>query len=225
AFAAEGASVMVSDINDAAGNETVAMIRAAGGTAEYRHTDVSDDEAVGALVAATVERFGGLHLAVNNAGFGPMPRPIEQMPVQDWKRTVDVTLAGMFYALRHEVTHMLANGGGAIVNTTSIAGLHATPMISPHAAAKAGVVALTKSVAAETADKGIRVNAVAPGATRTAAFESLSQEQFDGYVNAIPMKRMGESEDMAAAFSFLLSDDAAYITGVTLPVDGGMLLN
>lgn len=224
-LAAEGAAVMVSDVNDAAGAETVRLIVDAGGRADYRRADVSQDGEVAALVAATVDAFGGLHLAANNAGISAPPTLIQDLDMTTWERTVSVTLAGTFTSLKHEIAHMLAHGGGSIVNTASIAGLQATPNLAPYSAAKHGVVALTKAAAAENAAKGIRINAVAPGATLTAAFEALPPAALAEYSADVPMKRLGQVDEIADAFAFLLSDEASFITGVTLPVDGGTMLN
>ncbi|HWV75791.1 MAG TPA: SDR family NAD(P)-dependent oxidoreductase, partial [Isoptericola sp.] len=139
-LAAEGASVLVSDVDDAAGERVVEAITAAGGRAAYRHADVGDAADVEALVAAAVETFGGLQLAVNNAGVGTRPIRLHEMPEDAWDRTERITLRGTYLSLKAEIAHMVAHGGGAIVNTASIAGLKASPGLSPYSAAKAGVV-------------------------------------------------------------------------------------
>ncbi|WP_427869156.1 SDR family NAD(P)-dependent oxidoreductase [Leucobacter luti] len=223
-LAADGAKVVVSDVDDAAGAETVELIREAGGTAVYHRANVASDDEVQALVRRAVEEFGGLDLAVNNAGIGAAPQPIQDQDPAAWQRTLDVTLTGTFLSLRAEIAYMLEHGGGAIVNTASIAGLQSTAGLTPYGAAKHGVVSLTQSAAIENADKGIRINAVAPGAVETAALANLPQEARDGYAAQIPMKRLAQPEDIAAAAAFLLSDQASFITGVTLPVDGGTLV-
>ncbi len=220
-LAAEGASVLVSDVDDAAGGRVVEAITAAGGRAAYRHADVGDAADVEALVAAAVETFGGLHLAVNNAGVGTRPIRLHEMPEDAWDRTERITLRGTYLSLKAEIAHMVAHGGGAIVNTASIAGLKASPGLSPYSAAKAGVVSLTHAAALEYVTDGIRVNAVAPGAIETAALASLPEEARAGYAADVPMKRLGRPEEIAAATAYLLSDEAAFVTGVVLPVDGG----
>ncbi|MFF2823479.1 SDR family oxidoreductase [Arthrobacter koreensis] len=220
-LAAEGAAVVVSDVNDEAGAETVALIEAAGGAAAYVHADVSSPDEVRTLVPFALETFGRLDLAVNNAGVGTMPKPVQEISAADWDRTINVTLRGTFLALQSQMAHFTGQGRGAIVNIASLAGISATPNLTPYGAAKHGVVSLTRSVAKECAELGIRVNAVAPGAIETAALASLPEDAKAGYAAEIPMKRLGQPEDIADAVAFLLSDQASFITGVVLPVDGG----
>ncbi len=220
-LAAEGAAVVVSDVNDAAGGETVALITAAGGRAAYKHADVSKSEDIGALVTFAVETFGSLDLAVNNAGLGAMPKDIQDVTIDDWDRTINVTLRGTFLSMQAEVAHFRANNGGAIVNVASIAGISATPKLTPYGASKHGVVSLTRSVALENAAHGIRVNAVAPGAIETAALAALPADAKAGYAAEVPMNRLGRSEEIANAVAWLLSKEASFVTGVILPVDGG----
>ncbi|MFF5792966.1 SDR family NAD(P)-dependent oxidoreductase [Paeniglutamicibacter sp. NPDC012692] len=220
-LAADGAAVVVSDVNDGAGAETVALIEAAGGRAVYKHANVADAAEVGSLVPFAVESFGRLDMAVNNAGIGAMPKPIQDVGVEEWDRVINVTLRGTFLAMQSQVSHFTAQGRGSIVNIASLAGISATPQLTPYGAAKHGVVSLTRSVAKENAALGIRVNAVAPGAIETAALASLPVEAKDGYAAEIPMKRLGQPEEIANATAFLLSEQASFITGVVLPVDGG----
>ncbi|SJN27703.1 3-oxoacyl-[acyl-carrier protein] reductase [Microbacterium esteraromaticum] len=223
-LAAEGARVVVSDVDDTAGAETVALIVDAGGSAVYQSANVADDAQVRALVARAVDEYGGLDLAVNNAGLGAAPKPLQDISDAEWQRTIDVTLTGTFQSMRAELAHMTAQGHGAIVNIASIAGLQSTSQLSPYGASKHGVVSLTQSAAAENAASGIRINAVAPGPIITAALASLPEESRRRYADEVPMKRLGDPEDIAEAASFLLSDAASFITGVTLPVDGGSLV-
>lgn len=220
-LAAEGASIIVSDVNDEAGAETVSLIVAAGGDAVYKHANVADADEVTALVPFAIESFGRLDMAVNNAGVGVMPKPVQETTVADWDRTINVTLRGTFLALQAQITHFSAQGHGSIVNIASLAGISATPNLTPYGAAKHGVVSLTRSIARETAEQGIRVNAVAPGAIETAALGSLPAEAKAAYAAEIPMKHLGQPEDIANATAFLLSGEAAFITGVVLRVDGG----
>ncbi|MDO5744557.1 MAG: glucose 1-dehydrogenase [Micrococcaceae bacterium] len=220
-LAADGAAVIVSDVNDEAGAETVSMIEAAGGRAAYKHANAADADEVNALVPFALESFGRLDLAVNNAGLGAMPKPVQDVTAEDWDRTINVTLRGTFLALQSQVAHFVSQGSGSIVNIASLAGISATPQLTPYGAAKHGVVSLTASVAKENAELGIRVNAVAPGAIETAALASLPEEARAGYAAEIPMKRLGKAEEIADATAFLLSDQASFITGVVLRVDGG----
>lgn len=220
-LAADGASIIVSDVNDEAGAETVALIEAADGRAAYKHANVADAEEVNALVPFAIESFGRLDMAVNNAGVGAMPKPVQEITAADWDRSINVTLRGTFLAMQSQIAHFLEQGSGSIVNIASLAGISATPDLTPYGAAKHGVVSLTCSVAKETAEQGIRVNAVAPGAIETAALASLPAEAKAAYAAEIPMKHLGQPEDIANATAFLLSDQAAFITGVVLRVDGG----
>ncbi len=220
-LAREGASVVVSDVNDESCLAVVAEIVAAGGTAAYKGANVADADQVDALVAFAVAEFGGLHLAVNNAGIGAMPQRLDELSEADWDRTIAVTLRGTWLSMRAEARHFLANGGGNIVNIASIAGLKATPNLAPYGASKHGVVSLTRSGALEYATDNIRINAVAPGAIETAALAALPAEAKAGYAAEIPMKRLGQPEDIANAVAWLLSDEATFVTGVVLPVDGG----
>lgn len=174
-------------------------------------------------MAATVAEFGGLDHAVNNAGVGAQPKPLHTVTDAEWSRSVDVTLSGTFYSLRAELAHMSERGSGAVVNVASIAGLQSTPQLTPCGAAKHGVVSLTTSAAAENAAAGIRVNCVAPGPIETAALASLPEDARAGYAAGVPMGRLGKSAGIASAVVLLLSDQAAFITGVTIAVDGGSL--
>ena len=220
-LAAEGAAVVVSDVNDEAGAATVALIVEAGGNAAYQRADVSSPEDVTALVEFAVETFGGLHLAVNNAGIGSMPKELQDLTLPEWDRTINVTLRGTFLSMQAEISHFRANGGGNIVNIASIAGIRATPQLTPYGAAKHGVISLTRSAALENAQQGIRVNAVAPGAIETASLAALPEEAKAGYAAEVPMHRLGKPEEIANAVVWLLSEESSFVTGVVLPVDGG----
>lgn len=213
--------MVVSDINDEAGAETVSLIEAAGGRAAYLHADVSSPEDVEKLVPFAVETFGGLDYAVNNAGVGAMPTNIADVERTVWDRAINITLTGTFLAMQSQLQHFREAGSGAIVNIGSLASISATAMLTPYGAAKHGVYSLTRSAALEYAESGIRINMVAPGAIETAALASLPEEARNNYAQEIPMKRLGHVDDIANATTFLLSDNASFITGEVLRVDGG----
>lgn len=224
AFAQAGAKVVVSDVSEEAGNDTVKLIRDNGGDAIFIFCNVAEEQQVIDLVNSTVEHYGRLDWAHNNAGIGAPSMPIGDTDSADWDRCIQVTTTGMYYALKHQVNAMVKTGGGAIVNTASTSGLIGTENLATYSAAKWAVNGLTKSVALEYAKKGIRVNSICPGMTLTPAVAHWAKEVPDQakYVeNDIPLGRMGKPEDQANAAVFLCSDQAAYITGVNLPVDGG----
>ncbi len=224
ALAKAGAKVMVSDVSEAAGLETVKMIEDLGGEAAFLACDVSKEDQVIALVDKTVETFGKLDFAHNNAGINKGLVPIGEMSSKDWDITMQVNLYGTFYCIKHEVNAMVKNGGGAIVNTASGAGLEGSPNMAPYIASKHAINGLTKAVALEYGQQGITINSIAPGATITPAIESWSKsnpEQFAGVLKSMPAGKMSTAEDQANAVVFLCSDLASSISGVTLAVDGG----
>lgn len=226
AFAAEGAKVVVSDVNEEAGHETVRLIKEAGGEATFIFCNVANENEVIALVEKTVEIYGRLDWAHNNAGIGAPSKPIGETESADWDRCLQVTTTGMYYCIKHEVQAMLKSGGGAIVNTASTSGLLGSENLATYSAAKWAVNGLTKSVALEYGKKGIRVNSICPGMTMTAAVEHWMKEvpEQAAYVeNDIPLGRIGQPEEQANAAVWLCSDKASYITGVNLPVDGGQV--
>lgn len=224
AFAKRGAAVMVADIDEAGGNETVEMIRREGGTASFLNTDVTREEAVQELVAKTVEQFGGLDLAHNNAGLAFGSHTFGDYSLDDWNRTIALTLTSTWLCLRAEIPVMVQRGGGAIVNTSSMAGVRfAAEANAAYAAAKAAVINLTENAAARYASQGIRVNVVSPGLTRTPVIaEMFTPEQQKAMAARFHLiERMVEPHEIADAVTFLCSQQAAMITGVMVPVCGG----
>ena len=227
-FAAEGAAVVVADVDADGGAETVELIDDDGGDATFLEVDVSDLESVQAMVDAAVETYGGLDFAHNNAGILTSFEDVTTLEEADWDRLLDINLKGIWACLQAELPVMAENGGGAIVNTASESALVGMPGLASYSASKHGVVGLTKSVALEYATRGVRVNAIAPGPTETniAANLEVSDEAdelpFDMNAMAeVPMDRMATPEDMAGAVAFLCSTNASYVTGHCLPVDGG----
>lgn len=224
ALAKAGAKLMISDINEEAGFETVKMIQEIGGEAYFFKCDVSDEAQVIALVDATVKQFGALDFAHNNAGANFQQSKIGDADSALWDKTIQVTLYGTFYCIKHEVNAMLKNNGGAIVNTTSGAGLEGVINMAAYVAAKHGITGLTKSAALEYGKENIRVNAIAPGSTLTPAIEGWAKaapEQFESVLKAMPSGSMSSAEDQGNAVLFLCSDLAKQINGVIVPVDGG----
>jgi len=226
AFAREGARVMVSDFNEESGQETVRLITERGGEASFFPCNVSDEEQVKALVAATVQTFGQLDFAHNNAGISSPAVPLAEMATADWDRTIQINLYGAFYCMKHEIKAMIANSGGAIVNTSSGSGLEGNPNMAPYTASKFAVNGITRSAAIEYGKHGIRINAICPGMTMTPLvqlFFEQAPEQAAALQARIPLGRISEPEDQGNAAVWLCSDMAKYVTGVALPVDGGFV--
>lgn len=223
--AADGAAVVVADVNTAAGQATVRDIQQNGGRASYVHTDVVDSRQVEALVAGTVQRYGKLDGAFNNAGIDGGFANTVKMTEEAFDRTIAVNLKGVWLCIKHEIVQFLAQGsGGAIVNTASIAGLVGTRGGIAYCASKHGVVGMTRSAALDFSKKGIRVNAVCPGIIETPMLERMAAERglgLDAYAALEPVGRLGEPREIADAVAWLLSDEASFVTGIALPVDGG----
>ena len=225
AFAREGAKVVVSDVVPDAGEQTVAMIRAAGGEARYVHADVAKPGDVANLVAGTVAAYGRLDVAFNNAGIEGTLAPVADLPVEVWDRVLAVNLSAVFLCMKHEIAQMVRQGGGAIVNNASILGSVAFPGASAYVAAKHGLLGLTRTAAVEYATQGIRVNAVCPGFIVTPMLERaglLSDEAMRKTLESLhPLNRLGSPDEVAQAVLFLASSKASFITGHPLLVDGG----
>ena len=226
ALAAEGAAVVVADIDDTRGGQVAAEINDKGGRATFVHTDVSDDTQVAAMVARAVDEFGGLDLAFNNAGIEGTSTPTHECTSENWQRTLAINLTGVWSCMRHEIPRMLERGGGSIVNCSSVAGLVGFGSIPAYVASKHGVVGLTKAAALEYADVGIRVNAVCPGVIDTEMVERFTggQEEAETAMIAMePIGRMGRPEEIADAVVWLCSDGSSFTTGQAIAVDGGFV--
>lgn len=221
AYAKEGATVMVSDINEAAGQETVKKIEATGGTAAFFKADTSSPEDSEALVNATVAKFGKLDIACNNAGIGGELNMTEAYSLEGWKKVIDINFNGVFYGCKYQLQAMEKNGSGAIVNMASIHGLVAAPLSSAYTSAKHGVVGLTKNIGAEYGPKNIRCNAVGPGYIDTPLLSALPEEVKQVLIGKHPIGRLGKPEEVAELVLFLSSDKASFMTGGYYLVDGG----
>jgi NAD(P)-dependent dehydrogenase (short-subunit alcohol dehydrogenase family) len=218
---------MVSDVSVAGGQETLALIEEQGGEAAFFAADVSDGDQVAALVAATIDRFGRLDCAHNNGGIeGPLATVVDYAEA-DWDRVLDINLKGVWWCLKHEIPAMLANGGGAIVNTASVSGLKGFPPLLPaYVASKFGVVGLTAVTARHYAREGIRVNAICPGAIDTPMLDRIGEGAERLGVSLVaenPAGRLGAPAEVAAAVVWLCSDAASFVHGQTLTIDGGFL--
>jgi NAD(P)-dependent dehydrogenase (short-subunit alcohol dehydrogenase family) len=221
AFAASSAQVLVADVDEAGGAATVELIAAAGGTAVFQHCDVSQADRVKAMVARAVAEFGRLDFAHNNAGINSITA--DEYDDTVWERSIAINLTGVMRCMREEADVMLAQGSGAIVNTASINGLVGNPSQPAYTAGKHGVVGLTRHAALRWARSGIRVNCVCPGVIETPMTDSVAA---DPKIRAImesmtPMGRMGQAEEIAAAVLWLCSDQASFVTGHPLVIDGG----
>lgn len=221
AFAASGARVVVSDLQDDKGQETVALIQENGGKAIFQHCDVADEGEVKALVEAALNEFGRLDFAHNNAGVN---RPdSNQWDSKDWALSINVNLTSVMYCMREEIAAMLQSGGGAIVNTSSVNGLIGNPSQPGYTASKHGVVGLTRSAALRYAKEGIRVNAVCPGVVDTPMVEAVAKvpQYREAIEKMTPMGRMATPEEIAAGVVWLCSDQSSFVTGHPLVIDGG----
>ena len=220
-FAAEGATVVVADIDTEAGQETAEQIEEDDGDATFIEVDTSRSESIAALVDATLNEHGRLDYAVNNAAVGNTPAQVPEIDEEEWDRVLDVNQTGVWVGMKHELPALYDTGGGAIVNVSSKAGLRGSPGRAPYAASKHGVVGLTRTAALETATDDVRVNAVCPTIVETPALESMSEAERSSIIDEVPMKRAASPEEVASVIVWLCSDEASYITGQSLPVDGG----
>lgn len=223
-FASEGASVVIGNRNEKLGQETVDLIQKAGGKASFYQTDVSKPESIKNLVNYTVETYGSLDVAFNNAGVDDPQAMTHEQTEETFDLIMTVNVKGVWYSMKYEIEYMLAHGGGAIVNTSSIAGLIGFPGHAPYVASKHAVMGLTKTAALEYAKQGIRVNAVCPGGIETPLLESFTggDSATIEYITSLhPIGRLGKPEEIADAVVWLASDEASFVLGQGITVDGG----
>jgi NAD(P)-dependent dehydrogenase (short-subunit alcohol dehydrogenase family) len=224
AFVAAGVAVALAARDGAALAALAEELSSDGGRAIAVPTDVADRASVERLVDQTVDAFGRLDLAFNNAaGGGQAPTPLAELPVDAYDSAVAITLRGVFLSMKYEIPPMLETGGGAIVNMSSTAGLEGVGGLAGYVSSKHGVIGLTKVAALDYAERGVRVNALAPGPILTDRLAEAGEEMQKRAGMAMPMRRIGQVQEIAAAVVWLCSDQASYITGVTLPIDGGKL--
>ena len=224
AMAKAGATVVVADVNAAAGAETAQFLREQGSESLFVHTDVGNAAAVQHLIQTIVQTYGRLDCAFNNAGIEGLPTRTADASEEDFDQIMRVNVKGVWLCMKYELQQMVMQGGGVIVNTASVAGLVGAHSLPIYSASKHAVVGLTKSAAVEYARKGIRVNAICPTVIRTPMVERglAALPQFmDVVKQSIPMRRIGEPEEVAAAVIWLCSDAARFVTGATLTIDGG----
>jgi NAD(P)-dependent dehydrogenase (short-subunit alcohol dehydrogenase family) len=223
-YASEGAKVTVSDVDEAGGKATVAEIKANNGDAIFIKADTSKPAESESVVAETVKQFGGLHIAVNNAGIGGPLAPVGEYPIDGWDKVISINLSGVFYGLRYQIPAMLTSGGGSIVNIASILGKVGTKFSPAYVAAKHGVVGLTEAAALGYADQKIRINSIGPGYIVTPLLtKTLDAATMQSLAGLHPMGRLGTAEEVAELALWLNSDRASFVTGSYYNIDGGYL--
>jgi len=225
AFAQAGAEVVVSDVNAAGGQETVGLITDGGGEAYFIRCNVANPAEVEAAVRQTVDHYGRLDIGINNAGIGGKFARLAEQSLDDWNQMLAVNLSGVFYCMQAEIRQMLQQGGGKIVNISSIAGVRGMPNGAPYSAAKHGVLGLTKTAALEYVRKNIRVNAVCPVYTHSAMVHdlmSMAPDMEERMRRVIPAGRFGQPQEIAQAILWLCADENAFFTGQAIQIDGGM---
>jgi NAD(P)-dependent dehydrogenase (short-subunit alcohol dehydrogenase family) len=225
-FAREGAVVVAADVSDEAGRHFVDELAKQGHTCVYAHADVSKDADVAAMVHLALSQYGRVDALFNNAGIEGEQAPTAEASLENWERVIDINLKGVFLGLKHGIKAMLRNGGGAIVNNASVAGLVGFAGVPAYCASKGGVVQLTRAAALEYATQGIRVNCLCPGVIDTPMVQRFTRDHLEAaaaLTQLEPVGRLGRAEEVAQLALFLASDRSSFITGAVIPVDGGLV--
>lgn len=223
-FARLGAKVAVADVAIKPGEETVAELKAKGGEAIFLKCDVSSEKQIIESLQATIKKYGRIDYAFNNAGVEGSPASTEVCTNENWDHTININLRGVWWCMKHEIAQMLKQGGGAIVNCSSIAGTVGFANLPAYVASKHGVIGLTKTAALEFATKNIRVNAVCPGVIQTPMIDRFTKGDpaaLEGFAKSAPMERVGNPEEIATTVKWLFSSDSSFVTGQAIVVDGG----
>jgi NAD(P)-dependent dehydrogenase (short-subunit alcohol dehydrogenase family) len=221
-FATEGAHVVIADYNQTGAEAAAESLKAYG--ARALRVNVADGESVQQMIADTVAAFGTVHILINSAGTGELPGPIHEKDEHDWARVLAVNVTGTFLCMKYALPHMLSNGHGVILNLASIGGILGFPNSAAYAASKGAVIQLTRAAALEYARQGIRVNAIAPGWVETPMVDAYTQSgiPIDRLMRGIPLGRLGKPEEIAALLLFLAGDEAGFLLGSTVVIDGGI---
>ncbi len=221
--AREGATVVIADLAGSNHQKTLEEISALGGESLFVPIDVSDVESVKLAISSTVSRFGRLDVAFNNAGIGAAYSGIHDLPEEVWDRVISINLTGQFYCVKYELQQFLKQGGGVIVNMSSLGGLKAEHGLVPYTAAKHGVLGITKNIAVQYATQNIRANAICPYYIETPLISAISKDIHHAWIEGTPSKRLGRAEEVAKAFIYLACDDSSYCNGTQIILDGGVM--
>lgn len=223
-FAQQGGRVFIAGLDEREGDDALALLRATCPDAMFFHADVTREDDIRSLIEKVAVESGRIHVAVNNAGIEGRFAPLHDLTSEDFEKIISVNLRGVWLGMKYQIRHMLEHGGGAIINTSSSAGVTAIPYVSVYTASKHGVIGLTRAAALEQAAAGIRINAVAPGPVRTALLDRMiaGKIELSAIAAQVPMRRISEPGESAEAIVWLASDQASFVTGQTLSVDGGL---